>query len=133
MLPIGGKPGHSDGVDALLAAARTEIDRVTPAEALAEQRRGAVLVDIRPIEQRERDGELPGAHVIQRNVLEWRLDPGSEHRDPEVAQPGRRVIIICNQGYQSSLAAATARRLGLDAADVIGGMERWLSDGLEVN
>jgi rhodanese-related sulfurtransferase len=133
MLPIEGKLGQITGVEALLEAARAEIDRVTPTEALAEQRRGAVLVDIRTIEQRERDGELPGARVIPRNVLEWRLDPGSEHRDSEVAQPGRRVIIICNQGYQSSLAAATARRFGLDAADVIGGMERWVSDGLEVS
>ena len=122
-----------EGVDALLEAARAEIDRLTPAEALAEMRRGAVMVDIRPVEQRQLDGKLPGARVIQRNVLEWRLDPASEHRDPELAQPGRRVILICNEGYQSSLAAATVRRFGLDAADVIGGVQRWRSDGLELS
>ncbi len=121
------------GVDALLAAARAEIDRLTPAEALAETERGAAMVDIRPVEQRQRDGDLPGARVIQRNVLEWRLDPGSEERDPELAQPGRRVILICNEGYQSSLAAATVRRFGLDAADVIGGVQRWRGDGLELS
>jgi len=123
----------NEGVDALLEAARAEIDRLTPAEALAELGHGAAIVDIRPLEQRRRDGELPGARVIERNVLEWRLDPACEHRDPQLAQPGRRVILICNEGYQSSLAAATARRFGLDSADVIGGVQRWRSDGLELS
>jgi len=83
---------------------------------------GALLVDIRPVEQRERDGELPGAVVIDRNVLEWRLDPTSDHLIPQVKSPDQRVIIVCNEGYSSSLAAATLRQLGLHAAtDLVGG------------
>jgi rhodanese-related sulfurtransferase/ubiquinone/menaquinone biosynthesis C-methylase UbiE len=117
-------------VDELLALARGEIGRLTPPEALAAMRSGAILVDIRPAEQRERDGHIPGARVIPRNVLEWRLDPQSEHRDPEAARLDRQVIVICDQGYQSSLAAATLGRFGLDAADVIGGVQSWLEEGL---
>jgi rhodanese-related sulfurtransferase len=120
-------------VDQLLASARGEIDRLTPAEAYAATRNGAVLVDIRPTEQRDRDGQVPGARVISRNVLEWRLDPQSEHRDPEVAQRGRRVIVICDEGYQSSLAAATLRRFGVDAADVIGGVQSWRNARLRLD
>jgi rhodanese-related sulfurtransferase len=120
-------------VDGLLAAARAEIDRLTPAEALAAMRSGAVVVDIRPIEQRDRDGHVPGAHVIARNVLEWRLDPQSEHRNPDLARLDRQVIVICDQGYQSSLAAATLRRFGLDAADVIGGVQSWRDEGLRLS
>jgi len=116
----------------LLAAARAEIDRLTPSEALDAVRGGAVMVDIRPLEQRDRDGWLPGAHVIPRNVLEWRLDPQSEHRDPDVARLDRRVIVICDEGYQSSLAAANLRRFGLDAVDVIGGVQSWRSEGLRL-
>lgn len=112
----------------LLAEARAEIVRLTPLEALTEMRTGAVLIDIRAAEQRDRDGFLPGAHVIPRNVLEWRLDPRGEHRDPRVARLDRRVIVICDEGYQSSLAAANLRRLGLDAADVIGGVQAWRSE-----
>jgi rhodanese-related sulfurtransferase len=117
-------------VDELLATARGEIGRLTPPEALAAMRSGAILVDIRPAEQREREGHIPGARVIARNVLEWRLDPQSEHRDPEVARLDLQVIVICDQGYQSSLAAATLGRFGLDAADVIGGVQSWLEEGL---
>ena len=73
------------------------------------------------MEQRLRDGRLPDARVISRNVLEWRLDPLCEDRDPDLARTDRHLILICNEGYQSSLAAATARRFGLDATDVIGG------------
>jgi rhodanese-related sulfurtransferase len=120
-------------VEELLASARSEIVRLTPAETLAAMRSGTILVDIRPREQRDRDGFLPGARVIPRNVLEWRLDPQSEHRDPEVARVGRRVIVICDEGYQSSLVAATLRRFGLDATDVIGGVQAWLSDGLQLS
>jgi rhodanese-related sulfurtransferase len=117
-------------VDQLLAEAREGLTRLTPAEARAAQDRGAVIVDIRPIEQREVDGEIPGAHVIARNVLEWRLDPSSDHRDPAVARTDRQVIVTCNEGYQSSLAAATLRRLGLDATDLIGGAQAWRDAGL---
>jgi rhodanese-related sulfurtransferase len=116
--------------DELLRAARAEIDRLTPAEALAEAREGALLIDIRPSEQRDRDGLLPGARVISRNVLEWRLDPNSAHRDAEIAAAGRRVVLVCDEGYQSSLAAATVKRFGLDAADVVGGVQSWMDEGL---
>jgi rhodanese-related sulfurtransferase len=119
-------------VEELLASARAGLSRLTPAEALAAAGSGATLVDIRPADQRRRDGELPGAHVIPRNVLEWRLDPRGPDRDPIVGRTGARVIIVCDQGFQSSLAAATARRLGIDATDVIGGVQRWLADGLPV-
>lgn len=128
-----GESGGFGSVDELLAAARAEIDRLRPAEALAETQNGAVLVDIRPAEQRDRDGNVPGARVIARNVLEWRLDPRSKHRDEELARPGLRVILICDEGYQSSLAAATVGRFGLDAADVIGGIQAWRSTGLELS
>ena len=114
----------------LLAEARARINRLSPAEALDEIREGALLIDIRPLEQRRRDGLPPGAHVISRNVLEWRLDPRGAHRDPELATPDRRLILICDEGYQSSLAAATLMRLGLNTADVIGGMQAWLDAGL---
>lgn len=112
-------------VDALLATARQQLDRLTPAEALKAQQRGAFLVDIRSDGQRVKDGEIPAAIVIQRNVLEWRLDPSSPYRDPSLAKVGERVILLCNEGYQSSLAAATLRQFGLDATDVIGGAQAW--------
>ena len=90
-------------------------------------RDGALVVDIRPVEQRSRDGELDGAIVIDRNVLEWRLDPASEHRIPEITGYGQRVIVMCNEGYQSSLAAATLQDLGLSrATDLIGGFQALL-------
>lgn len=86
---------------------------------------GALLVDTRPTEQRMADGEIPGAAVIDRNVLEWRLDPAGDHRIPE-ASYDRRIILFCNEGYSSSLAAVTLRELGLDATDLIGGYQAWL-------
>jgi rhodanese-related sulfurtransferase len=84
------------------------------------------------VEQRRRDGEIPGAHVIPRNVLEWRLDPASSHRLPDLARTDRPVIVICDEGYQSSLAAATLRSFGLEATDVIGGAQEWIRRGLPV-
>ena len=88
---------------------------------------GALVVDTRPVEQRERDGELPGAVVVDRNVLEWRLDPTSPDRIPEATDAGRRVIVVCNEGYSSSLAAATLQQLGLKhATDLAGGYQAWL-------
>ena len=119
-------------VEELLSSARVDLDRLTPAKALAESEGGAALVDIRPAEQRDRDGSLPGARVVSRNVLEWRLDPQCDHRDEDLARLGRRIILICDQGYQSSLVAATARRFGLDATDVIGGVQSWLGEGLPI-
>lgn len=117
-------------VDELLADARATLVRLTPAQALAAAGSGAIIVDIRPTEQRDRDGGIPGAHVIARNVLEWRLDPCSEHRDPDVARTNRQIILVCDEGFQSSLAAATLRRLGLDATDMIGGVQAWRTEGL---
>lgn len=112
-------------IDQLLAEARARLDRVAPDDLDREVQAGALLVDIRPLEQRERDGELPGAVLIDRNVLEWRLAPTSEWRSVEVAGD-RRVIVVCNQGFQSSLAAANLQELGLgNATDLIGGFEAW--------
>ena len=109
-------------IDRLLEEARRDLVRVTPEDLAAEVEAGALVVDIRPSEQRTRDGELAGALVIDRNVLEWRLDPTSAHRIPE-ADAGRRVIVVCNEGYQSSLAAATLRQLGVDATDLVDGFQ----------
>jgi rhodanese-related sulfurtransferase len=116
-------------VELLLAAARVGLDRLTPAQAVAAQRRGALLVDTRTESQRVGQGELPGALVIDRTVLEWRLDPTSPWRIPE-AGPGSRVVVVCRQGYSSSLAAASLRSLGVDATDVVGGAEAWFADGM---
>lgn len=122
-------PRHTT-VDAVLAEAQAAIPRFTPSEARAALATGAVLVDIRPLEQRERDGLVPGAAIVDRNVLEWRLDPGSEWRIPELARRDVPVILICNEGYQTSLAALPLRRFGVDAGDVIGGVQAWIEAGL---
>jgi rhodanese-related sulfurtransferase len=119
-------------VEEMLASARSSIMRITPREAMAATQNGGILVDIRPTEQRDRDGLLPQAHVIPRNVLEWRLDPRGEHRDPRVARLDLQVILICDEGYQSSLAAASLRQFGLDVADVIGGVQAWRREGMEL-
>jgi len=122
-----GEPVHPAAIDSLLAAARAGLDRVQPAELAAEVAAGALVVDTRPAEQRARDGALPGALVIDRNVLEWRLDPTCPDRLPESSDPDRRIIVVCNQGYSSSLAAASLRQLGLRrATDLVGGFEAWL-------
>jgi rhodanese-related sulfurtransferase len=117
-------------VETLLQAARSELIRVAPHEACARAENGDLLIDIRPLDQRRADGRIPGARVVQRNVLEWRLDPSSEHKDPDLARTDCQVILICNEGYQSSLAAATLRTFGLDATDVIGGVRAWIASGL---
>ena len=116
----------------LLAEARRGLRRLTPAAALDAQRAGAVLVDIRSDAQRAADGHAPGTVCHPRNVLEWRLDPAGEHRDPTVARRDVPVVLVCDEGYQSSLAAATARRFGLDATDVVGGFKAWRAAGLPV-
>lgn len=118
------------GVDAMLARARAGLHRLTPHAAYEALQDGALLVDTRTAPQRARQGELPGALVIDRTVLEWRLDPSSPWRIPEAGDPARLVVVLCRQGYSSSLAAASLRQLGLDATDVIGGMEAWLHAGL---
>ena len=120
---------RTPAVDRMLAAARAGLDRVDPAELAREMAAGALVVDIRPVEQRSRDGELPGALVVDRNVLEWRLDPTSPHCLPE-ADAGRRVVVVCNEGYSSSLAARSLRDLGLSrATDLVGGFQRWKHGG----
>lgn len=116
----------------LLAAAREGLPRLDPEDAAEAFERGAVLVDIREDGQRVRDGVIPGALRIPRNVLEWRLDPRGEHRIDELTRPGVEVILFCNHGYQSSLAAANVRRMGVECADVIGGFEAWREAGLPV-
>jgi rhodanese-related sulfurtransferase len=122
-------------VDELLGKARAGLHRLSPEEAHAAARGGALLIDIRSDSQRERDGLIPGARFIARNVFEWRCDPSSEWRDPEVtAQPDRQVIVFCHNGYQSSLAAATLQRFGFaDATDMVGGFQAWRESGLDVN
>lgn len=116
-------------VSAALEQARRDLGRLSPTEAVEAQRRGALLVDTRTAVQRCRQGEVPGAVVVDRTVLEWRLDPSSPHRIPE-AVPGQRVVLVCRQGYSSSFAAESLRRLGVDATDVVGGIEAWRSAGL---
>lgn len=119
--------GDGSGIEGLLAESRRGMDRVAPTALEAEVEAGALVVDTRPVEQRRRDGELPGALVIDRNVLEWRLDPTSPHRITE-ARAGRKVIVVCNEGYSSSLAAHTLRLLGLpDATDLEGGFQAWVA------
>src|SRR5690349_12354272 len=117
----------------VLDQARRRYRRVTPNEAAAEHAGGALLVDTRTSEQRAREAEIPGALVIDRAVFEWRLDPASPNRIPEVTSHDARLIVICAQGYSSSLAAASLLDLGLvNATDVIGGFEAWRAEGLPV-
>ncbi len=117
-------------IDELLALARARLDRGAPELLAAERVAGALIIDIRPLEQRQADGPLPGALVIDRNVLEWRLDPLSDHRIPESIDHDQRIVIVCNEGYGSSLAAASLQDLGLRrATDLIGGFQAWLALG----
>ena len=120
-------------VEELLDRARRRLGRVQPEQAARELAEGALLVDIRPSEQRAQ-GEIPGATVIDRNVLEWRLDPASRWRIPEVTSHDIRLIVICNEGYSSSLVAAELHELGLvNATDVIGGFQAWQAAGLPIS
>jgi rhodanese-related sulfurtransferase len=113
-------------VDNLLADARARLTRVSADDLDSEIAQGALVVDTRPQEQRERDGEMPGAIVIDRNVLEWRLDPASSVRIPSVTDHDVRIIVVCNEGFSSSLVAATLQDLGLRrATDLIGGFQAW--------
>jgi rhodanese-related sulfurtransferase len=124
---------HRTTIDALLAQARRRLTRLDPAAALCATRHGATLVDIRAESQIARDGVIPGAVVIPRNTLEWRLDPSSSHRHPNAPELADLVILVCDEGYQSSLAAATLQQLGfVRATDVVGGFQAWLAAGLAV-
>jgi rhodanese-related sulfurtransferase len=117
----------------VLGQARSKLVRVDPHQADAEIRTGALLVDIRPQAQRAAEGEVPGALLVERNVLEWRFDPASDSRLPQARDHDVRVIIMCSEGYTSSLAAAALQDLGLvNATDLAGGFQAWARAGLPV-
>lgn len=129
--PIRPGPREVSSVDRLLAAARHRLARVGPERARHLQAAGGLLVDIRPAAQRAEFGEIPGALVIERNNLEWRLDPDGSHRLPEAADPERAVVVVCQEGYASSLAAASLLDLGrTNATDLVGGFSAWKAAGL---
>ncbi|MFE1924591.1 rhodanese-like domain-containing protein [Streptomyces asoensis] len=129
--PDGERP---TGVDELLERVRAGYTRVEPREAYEAARAAeALLVDIRYEALRERDGLIPGALVVERNELEWRLDPQGSHRLPEATSHEVRAIVICNEGYASSLAAASLHQLGLHrSTDLVGGFQAWRAAGLPV-
>ena len=119
-------------IDTMLAAARAGLDRVTARQADAEHRAGALLVDIRPFVNRSAEGEIPGSVPVERIVLEWRLDPASDRCLPGITAD-TRVIVLCNEGYSSSLAAATLIDIGLHkTADLTGGFQAWVAAGLPI-
>lgn len=125
----------TQGIDALLEQERSHLHRLTPhqaADAAAQQ--DALIVDIRYAALRDRDGLIPGALVVERNELEWRLDPLCAYRAPEVRHDhDRLVVVVCNEGYASSLAARSLHALGLHrATDLIGGFQAWAAAGLPV-
>jgi rhodanese-related sulfurtransferase len=122
-------PPRYAGVQGLLEAARSGLDRLTPEQAATALADGSLMVDIRPAWQRAAQGEVPGALVVERNHLEWRLDPNSDARLPP-AVPGQHWVVICSEGYTSSLAAASLLSIGVPACDVIGGIQQWRADGL---
>jgi rhodanese-related sulfurtransferase len=120
-------------VDQMLDEARARLRRLSPAETADALAGGALVVDIRPAEQRGREGEMPGARVIERNVLEWRLDPASSERIPDVTDHEQVVVVVCSEGYTSSLAAATLQDMGFrNATDLAGGFLAWKAAGLPV-
>jgi len=124
---------HGTSIDEILDAARRRLVRLSPEQARAATQNGAVLVDIRPAAQRRSEGAVPGALIIERNVLEWRFDPRSDARLPQASSYDLRVIIMCSRGYTSSLAAAALQDLGLRyATDLDGGFHAWADAGLPV-
>ena len=119
------------GIEDVLAAARAGAVRLSPLEAVAAVTRGALLVDTRTEAHRREQGELPGALVIDRTVLEWRLDPACPWRIPEATSYDLQVVLACRHGFSSSLAAASLRAVGLHrATDVVGGVRAWQAAGL---
>ena len=127
-VPPGARP-----ISQVLEQARSRLDRLGPAQAWAAMQAGALLVDIRPQAQRAAEGQVPGALVIERNVLEWRLDPASDARLHVAGSYDLRIIVMCSAGYTSSLAAASLQDLGLSAAtDLDGGFQAWARAGLPV-
>jgi rhodanese-related sulfurtransferase len=126
-------PPGSRGIDEILAGARARLHRLDPVAALDAQRNGAVLVDIRPHAQRRTEGEIPGAVIVERNVLEWRFDPRSDARLDIADRYDLPVVVFCSAGYTSSLAAAALQDLGLwRATDLVGGVQAWCAAGLPV-
>jgi rhodanese-related sulfurtransferase len=120
-------------IDDLLRAARARLRRLTPAEARDAAAGGGVIIDIRSDGQRAADGMVPDALVVPRNVLEWRADPACAHHDPRLVAVTGPLVLMCAQGYQSSLAAATLQEMGIHrATDMIGGFEAWRATGLPV-
>ncbi|MGH3695135.1 MAG: rhodanese-like domain-containing protein [Pseudonocardiaceae bacterium] len=120
------RPPGALSVEQMLAQARSVLQRLTPAQAHDALAAGAVLVDIRPDWQRAQEGEVPGALVVERNHLEWRFDPECDSHLPEATGYDVRVIVLCSEGYTSSLAAAALHTLGLhNATDIIGGFQAW--------
>lgn len=118
-------------IDDVLAEARSRLRRLAPVEAWDAVRQGALLVDIRPAAQRAAEGSVPWALVIERNVLEWRLDPASDARIPQALGYDVQPVVLCSEGYTSSLAAAALQDLGLHrATDVVGGFQAWRRAGL---
>jgi rhodanese-related sulfurtransferase len=125
-------PARRQTIDQQLARARQRLRRLGPREAAAAAGQGALLVDIRPQAQRAAEGEIPGALLVERNVLEWRFDPASAARLPQ-ASYDLLVIVVCSEGYTSSLAAAALQDLGVSAAtDLAGGFRAWRAAGLPV-
>jgi rhodanese-related sulfurtransferase len=125
------RPPGALSVDQMLAQARSRLQRLTPAQAHNDLAAGALLVDIRPGWQRAAEGEVPGAMLVERNHLEWRFDPECDARLPQATGYDVRVIVLCSEGYTSSLAAASLRTLGLhNATDIIGGFRAWADQGL---
>jgi rhodanese-related sulfurtransferase len=119
--------------EALLDEARAELERVGPQRAAELQAGGGLVVDIRPVRNRAEEGEIPGSVPVERIVLEWRLDPNGAHRIPGF-DADTAVIVVCNEGYASSLAARDLRRLGLrNATDLVGGFRGWVAAGLPVS
>lgn len=130
----GATGGRPPGIDEVLERVRAGYRRIEAREAHKAALDGdALLVDIRYAALRERDGLIPGAVVVERNELEWRLDPQGSHRLPEATGHDLRVVVICNEGYASSLAAASLHQLGLHrATDLVGGFQAWRAEGLPV-
>lgn len=127
------QPAATSAIERHLEQARTGLDRVTAEQAFADCEDGALLIDTRTFEQRRVQGDVPGALCIDRTVLEWRLDPTGPWCEPEVEGPETRIIVMCRQGYSSSLAAASLQAVGLsEATDIIGGFEAWRDAGLPV-
>lgn len=117
---------NGSSIDEILAESRRNLERVEPEQLAGQMADGALVVDIRPVESRDAEGRLPGAVVVDRNVLEWRLDPTSPDRIEEAQDAERVVILVCNEGYASSLAAETLQRIGLHrATDLVGGYRAW--------